>query len=154
MDIRLVERDRYKQEIAALVLRDLPEWFGIEESTKEYIETVIKYPFVAAFDHNLPIGFYSIRKENDKVLDMYVLGVLKQYHGTGVGTRLQEFVNQYANDHGYEYLMVLTLAEKKQNKEYLMTRKFYLNQGFIDFYQNDDIFDSQNPCQIMMKALK
>lgn len=153
MIIKLVETTTEKQDIARVVLRDLPEWFGIEESTLEYVENVSKYPFVAAYIDNVPIGFYSIREENKNVLDMYVLGVLKKYHNSGVGTKLQQYVDQYAKEKKYTYLMVLTLAEKVQNKEYLLTRDFYLKQGFIDFYQNDDIFDEYNSCQIMMKKV-
>ena len=153
MKIFEITDNNIKQTIAKTILQDLPEWFGIEESTKHYVDTVIKYPFVAAYDNDNPVGFYSLRPENEDVLDMYVLGVLKKYHGTGVGTALQEYVDVYAKDHDYKYLMVLTLAEKKQNREYLLTRKFYLKMGFTDFYQNDDIFDKHNPCQIMIKKI-
>ena len=153
IDIRFITDASVKQSIATTVLRDLPEWFGIEESTQEYIDTVVNYPFIAAYDGDSPIGFYSIRHENDNVLDMYVLGIVKEYHHQGIGTLLQHAVDEYARNNGYSYLMVLTLAEKVQNKEYLQTRSFYLSQGFIDFYQNDDIFDPHNPCQIMIKKL-
>ncbi len=153
MVINEVLSPNIKQEIARKILKDLPLWFGIDESTKEYIDTVVEYPFVAAYIDNQVVGFYSIREENEDVLDMYVLGVLRKYHGSGVGSELQKYVDNYALEHRYTYLMVLTLAEKKQNKEYLLTRNFYLKQGFIDFYQNDDIFDKNNPCQIMMKKL-
>ena len=153
MKIRFVEDNNQKQAIASKILNDLPEWFGIPESTKEYIDNVIKYPFVCIYDNQKPIGFYSLKEENKKVLDMYVLGVLKEYHHCGVGTLLQEFVDEYAKKKKYQYLMVLTLAEKAQNKEYLLTRNFYLKMGFIDFYQNDNIFDEYNPCQIMIKTI-
>ena len=153
MIIREIHKPQVKQTIAAKILLDLPEWFGIEESTKEYIENVAKYPFVAAFDESEPIGFYSLREENKDVLDMYVLGVLKKYHKKGVGTLLQKYVDEYAKNHQYKYMMVLTLAEKVQNKEYLLTRNFYLKMNFTDFFQNDSIFDEFNPCQIMIKQL-
>lgn len=153
MKIREIKENKQKQMVASLVLRDLPEWFGIEEATSEYINQVMNHPFIAVFQKEEPVGFYSLREENKKVLDMYVLGVLKKYHNTGVGTQLQQYVNEYAKNKGYKYLMVLTLAEKKQNKEYLQTRKFYLKMGFEDFYQSDDIFDKNNPCQVMIKTL-
>ena len=109
---------------------------------------------IVAYDNDdKVIGFYSVREENIDVLDMYVLGVLKEYHNKGVGSLLQEFVDKYALSKGYKYLMVLTLAKKANNKEYLLTRNFYLKMNFSDFYQNDDIFDKNNPCQIMIKQL-
>jgi GNAT superfamily N-acetyltransferase len=151
--INFVSNNDEKQFIAKTILRDLPEWFGIEASTNEYIKNVAKYPLIGAFLNGQAVGFYSIREENNRVLDMYVLGVLKKYHNQGIGTKLQAFVDAYAYSHNYQYLMVLTLAEKVKNKEYLQTRKFYLKQGFIDFYQNDRIFDAYNPCQIMLKTV-
>ncbi|AIO19531.1 Acetyltransferase (GNAT) family protein [Candidatus Izimaplasma bacterium HR1] len=153
MNIKVIENNDEKQKIASKILLNLPEWFGIEESTKEYVSNVIKYPFIAAYNNDEAIGFYSLREENKDVLEMYVLGILKKYHNQGIGTLLQEYVNKYARNKNYKYLMVLTLAEKVQNKEYLQTRNFYLKMNFIDFYQNDDIFDKFNPCQIMMKMI-
>ena len=153
LKIEFVEDNEDKKRIAVAILKDLPEWFGIEEATKEYIDTVTNYPFIAAYIDNKAVGFYSVKEENPHVLDMYVLGVMRNYHNQGLGTKLQAYVNDYAKSKNYKYLMVLTLAEKAQNKEYLKTRKFYLKQGFIDFYQNDNIFDHSNPCQIMLKQV-
>ncbi len=153
MKIIEIKDNTVKSNICKKVLCDLPEWFGIEESTKEYIDSVKKYTFVCAYEGEEAVGFYSLRKENDDVLDMYVLGVLKKYHGNGIGTKLQMFANEYAKSNNFKFLMVLTLAEEVGNKEYLLTRRFYLKQGFVDFYQNDNIFDKYNPCQIMMKKI-
>lgn len=153
MIIKEIFDEIQKQEISSCILNDLPEWFGIEESTKWYVDNVKMYPMFAVYENNKPIAFYSLRKENNDVLDMFVLGVLKKHHNKGVGTLLQNHVNKYALDNKYKYLMVLTLAKKVNNFEYLLTRKFYLKMGFIDFYQNDDIFNVSNPCQIMIKSL-
>lgn len=153
MLIKEIKDEKQKQTIASSILNDLPEWFGLDDSTKEYIENVKKHPMFAAFEDNQAVGFYSVRKENKDVLDMYVLGVLKKYKNKGVGTLLQNYVDNYALEEGYKYLMVLTLAKKANNKEYLQTRDFYLKMNYIDFYQDDNIFDVNNPCQIMMKIL-
>jgi len=153
MEIREVFDNETKQIITAKVLNDLPEWFGIEESTKEYIGNVVKYPFIAAFIDDEAVGFYSLREENIYTLDMYVLGVLKEYHNKGVGTKLQEYANRYAKRNSFKYMIVITLAEKANNYEYSLTRKFYLKMGFIDLYQSDQIFDSYNPAQILIKIV-
>lgn len=153
MFIKEIKDEIQKQEIASSILKDLPKWFGLDESTKEYIESVKNYPMFSAFEENQAIGFYSVREENKDVLDMYVLGVIKKYHNKGVGTLLQNYVDNYALEQGYKYLMVLTLAKKANNEEYLQTRNFYLKMNYIDFYQDDNIFDANNPCQIMMKII-
>ena len=142
-----------KQQITEDVLRDLPEWFGIEEATRHYIDEVVKYPFIALYVEDKAIGFYSLREENKDVLDMYVLGIKKEYHGKGLGTKLQDYVNEYAKNNGYSYVIVLTLSDKHPDKGYALTRDFYHKNGFIDIYQSDKIWDPTNPTQIMMKKL-
>lgn len=148
-----VKKTSDKEKIAEEVLRDLPEWFGIEESTKEYINTVKNYPFIVCYHEEEVVGFYSLREENSHTLDMYVLGIKKKFHGKGFGTKLQKYVNEYAKNHGYSYLIVLTLSEKHSDKNYALTREFYHKMGFIDIYQSDKIWDESNPTQIMIKKL-
>lgn len=151
--IKEIKDPQEKQAITEDVLRDLPEWFGIEDAIKEYVHGVKDKPFFAAFDKDNPVGFYCVRKENDYVLDLYVLGIKRSHHRLGIGKNLQSHVEAYALTKGYQYLMVLTLAKKSYDEAYLKTRKFYLDIGFIDFYQNDDIFSKDDPCQIMLKKL-
>lgn len=151
--IKEIKDPQVKQVITEDVLRDLPEWFGIEAATKEYIQGVKDKVFFAAYDKDNPIGFYCVREENQQVLDLYVLGIKRSHHRLGIGKALQRHVEAYAINKGYQYLMVLTLAKKAYDEAYLKTRKFYLDMGFIDFYQNDDIFSKEDPCQIMMKKL-
>ena len=151
--IKEIVDNNLKQVIYEDVLKDLPEWFGIEESTRHYIDKVVKYKFMALYVGEHAVGFYSLREENKDVLDMYVLGIKKQYHGRGLGSTLQDFVNDYAKTHGYSYVMVLTLSEKHSDKGYALTRDFYHKNGFIDIYQSDKIWDKSNPTQIMIKKL-
>ncbi len=142
-----------KQSICEEVLRDLPEWFGIEESTKQYIADVANYPFIAMYEDNDVVGFYSLREENKDTLDMFVLGTKKKYHGLGYGTKLQEYVFEYALKHNYKYCMVLTLSKAHKDKGYALTRDFYHKMGFVDVYESNKIWDESNPTQIMIKRI-
>lgn len=40
-----IEDASLKEQIAETVLKDLPEWFGLPDSTKEYVEKVEICPF-------------------------------------------------------------------------------------------------------------
>jgi GNAT superfamily N-acetyltransferase len=151
--IKEIKEAELKSTICEDVLRDLPEWFGIEDALKEYIESVKKYVFFAVYEKNEVVGFYSLREENPQTLDMYVLGVKKKFHGLGFGTRLQEYVNEYAKKKGYIYLIVLTLSKRHPDVGYSKTRDFYHKMGFIDVYESDKIWDKHNPTQIMIKKL-
>lgn len=151
--IKEIRNNDIKQTICKSVLLDLPEWFGIEEARRHYIDEVVNYPFIALFVGDKAVGFYSLREENSNVLDMYVLGILKEYHGKGLGRKLQEYVNEYAKKNGYSYVMVLTLSEKHPDIGYKMTRDFYHKMEFIDMFQSNKIWDKNNPTQIMIKKL-
>lgn len=142
-----------KQEICKEVLYDLPEWFGIEEATAHYIESVKDMVFLAAYDHDEVVGFYALREENKDTIDMYVLGIKKKYHGQGYGTILQERVFDYARVNNYKYALVLTLSKSHSDKGYAMTRDFYHKMGFVDIYESNKIWDEHNPTQIMIKRL-
>ena len=61
MKIIFETNNSIKQKVCSEVLRDLPEWFGIEEATAHYIDSVTNYPFITAYsDKNEVMGFYSI----------------------------------------------------------------------------------------------
>jgi GNAT superfamily N-acetyltransferase len=141
-----------KSSIAEEVLRNLPEWFGIEEATKYYIDQVKEYPLFAIYETDL-IGFYSVREENKDTLDMFVLGLKKKYHGQGYGKLLQEYVFDYAKKQGYLFCMVLTLSDAHPDQGYKKTREFYHKCGFKDIYESNKIWDESNPTQIMIKVL-
>lgn len=50
-----------KSELTEKVLRSLPDWFGIEESTKAYINTSSKLPMFIANKENSFVGFLSLK---------------------------------------------------------------------------------------------
>ena len=151
--IKEVFDDIIKEQIAKSVLLDLPEWFGREESRKRYIENVKKYPFIALYVDMEPVGFYSLREENINTLDMYVLGMKKEYHGKGYGTALQQYVFDWAKTNGYEMVMVLTLSKSHPDIHYAKTRQFYHKQGFVNLYETNKIWGKEYPTQIMIKKL-
>lgn len=150
--IREITDDIEKQRIAREILIDLPEWFGIEEALNDYVDSVVKYPFIVIEEDEV-IGFYSLREENPETLDMYVLGIKKKYHGKGYGSKLQNFIDAWAKEKGYKRLIVLTLSSKSTDKNYAMTRDFYHKVGFVDMYESDKIWDEYNPTLIMMKVI-
>lgn len=57
--IRYITDKEQKRDIAAEVLGNLTEWFGLPESTKEYIEKGQEMPFWTA-------------EENGKTVDSYL----------------------------------------------------------------------------------
>ena len=62
--------------------------------------------------------------------EIYVMGILKEYHRNGLGHLLWEAFLEYAKEHGYEYVQVKTV-KKGQYKEYDITNAFYEKNDLI-----------------------
>lgn len=54
-----VDDPEEKEEIVSEVLLDLPEWFGLPESTKRYIEESRRLPLWVARNNKGTIGFIT-----------------------------------------------------------------------------------------------
>lgn len=55
--VKEIEDKEQKAEISREVLNDLPEWFGMPESTEEYITDSHDKPLLASFHHDEVAGF-------------------------------------------------------------------------------------------------
>lgn len=80
MKIKEVNDEQEKREISTYILKSLPNWFGIPESTQEYIDESSKLPFFIAITESKPIGFISVKENNKYTAEIYVMGVLTDYH--------------------------------------------------------------------------
>ena len=142
-----------KTECTNTILRKLPEWFGIEESIQEYVNTVYKYPFWAAFDKDNCIGFFSGKIHYNRTGDIYVCGIDPEYHGKGIGTLLYKELENYFIRNACDYVIVKTLSEKNADTNYAKTRNFYKKIGFKELLTLTEMWDTNNPCLIMIKNL-
>ena len=139
-----------KKRIAAL--KSLPDWFGIEESMRRYIDESAQMPFWADFDNGEPIGFIALKETSPYTAEIDVMGVLPQSHRRGAGMRLWQAFRQYAVEHGYEYAQVKTV-QKGRYAEYDATNAFYEHIGFRALECLPTLWDEQNPCQIYVQRL-
>ena len=58
--IKEVKDEEQKMAVVAEILHDLPEWFGIPESTQAYIEGAKDLQVWAAFQESNLLGFVSL----------------------------------------------------------------------------------------------
>ena len=142
-----------KSAICNSVLRALPSWFGIETAIVDYVKEVQTMPFYAAFDGVEPVGFVAIKIHNPYTSEIYVMGVLKEYHRKGIGRKLVALCEQYCKDNNMEYLTVKTLDESRESKSYEKTRLFYLSVGFRPLEVFPLLWDEDNPCLFMAKHI-
>ena len=153
MVIKELNDEQEKREISASILKSLPNWFGIPESTQEYINESSNLPLFAAIDESKPLGFISIKENNQYTAEIYVMGVLPNYHKQGIGKTLLNRVLQWAKEKGYEFLQVKTLDESHPDVYYAGTRKFYTSVGFKPLECLPELWGKENPCLIMIQHI-
>ncbi|MBT3273983.1 MAG: GNAT family N-acetyltransferase [Spirochaetales bacterium] len=142
-----------KHQICDRILRNLPEWFGIEEAIVDYADTVRSLPFVTASDGKNVIGFCAIKVHYGINADLYVLGIIKKYHRLGIGTRMLAFTEGYMRENRIPYLTVKTLSERHPDKNYADTRAFYKHFGFQPFEELLSLWGEANPCLNLLKKV-
>lgn len=150
--IQRIKDDREKQQIAATVLHDLPDWFGLPESTQNYIEQSKHMPFWAAYAGDRPVGFLALKQTSPATAEIYVMGVLKEYHHMGIGRELYRAFESFAQSHGYSYAQVKTV-QMGRYEEYDRTNRFYLAMGFQELECFPTLWDEWNPCQVYVKYI-
>jgi len=148
-----IKNNAEKAEYTEVVLRKLPEWFGIEEALVEYVNTVNKYPYWAAFDKNNCIGFFSGKIHYNRTGEIYVCGIDPAYHGKGIGTLLYKELEKYFTQKGCEYVIVKTLSDTNPDAHYAKTRAFYIKMGFTELVTLTEMWDEINLCLIMIKRI-
>lgn len=149
--IRKIKNKEEKKEIARVILEDLPEWFGLPESTENYIEEGADLPFWAAFEGDRPIGFVNLTESSEDCGDVFCMGVLKECHRKGTGRKLMEALEEEAAKK-YSYLQVKTVDEGHYD-EYDQTIAFYKKVGFKKLEVFPTLWDEWNPCLILIKKI-
>ena len=98
--VREIVDKKEEEEISREVLYDLPEWFGISESTAAYISDSQDMPFLACFADGECAGFIVLNAMSNDCADIYVMGIKKKFHRMGVGTMLHEAYEDMARERG------------------------------------------------------
>lgn len=154
MDIKIKEIDdrREKDAVSREVLYDLPEWFGMPESTEEYIHDSQEKPFLACYINDELAGFVVLNATSKDCAEIFVIGIKKQFHRMGLGSALLEAYEMMAKKKGYTYAQVKTV-QMGRYKEYDMTNRFYIAMGYKELECFPTLWDEWNPCQIYIKYL-
>lgn len=83
--IKEVKYEDQKMVVVAEILKDLPEWFGIPESTQAYIEGAKDLQVWAAFQESDLLGFVSLSYSSEDCAEIDCLGVKKLIKVEGLG---------------------------------------------------------------------
>ena len=124
MSVVEVEEPSARSRLCETVLRDLPEWFGIESATAAYVRDVAELPTLAIGD--------------DAILSLKLHTPLA--------------AEEYLRARRVEYLQVKTLGPSDPDEGYARTRAFYEARGFVALEEIHELWE-QNPCLLMVKRL-
>ena len=149
--IKEVKDEEQKMAVVAEVLKDLPEWFGMPESTQAYSEGAKDLQVWAAYQEGDLLGFVSLSYSSEDCAEIDCLGVKKGHQGRGIGSQLLANLESEAGKQ-VDYLQVKTVAEGS-NKDYDRTNVFYRSLGFKKLEIFPQLWGPQNPCQILIKKI-
>jgi len=150
MKVVEIEDPAERSRIAEAVLRDLPDWFGIESATRHFIAVAAELPtFAVEPDH----GFVCVKRHTPSAAELYVLGVRRKLHRRGIGRALVAAAEQWCRARGVRFLQVKTLGPSREDESYAATRRFYEALGFVTLEELDGLWGEGNPALLLVKEL-
>jgi ribosomal protein S18 acetylase RimI-like enzyme len=153
MDFIITGPLQNQSSVCVPILRNLPEWFGIEEAILDYEREIEQLPtFVAQTDGNV-VGFLSLKQHNLFSAEILVMAVHPEAQRSGIGRALVAAAENHVRLLGIEYMQVKTLGPSRPDEGYARTRAFYEAIGYRPLEELTKIWDEQNPCLIMIKSL-
>jgi coenzyme F420-0:L-glutamate ligase / coenzyme F420-1:gamma-L-glutamate ligase len=141
-----------RSRIAEAVLRDLPEWFGIEESTRQYIEDAASLQTLVV---EPDAGFLCLKQHTLRAAEIYIMGVRREQHRKGIGRALVAAAESWCRVRGIPYLHVKTLGPSRPDPGgYDATRAFYEAVGFVALEELHGLWDENNPTLVLVKDVR
>ncbi|WP_455530436.1 GNAT family N-acetyltransferase [Ruminococcus sp.] len=141
-----------KRAVARKVLEALHDWFEVDESREKYIAESAGQTFIAAKESNEYVGFLCLKETGRETVELAVMGVLRDFHRSGIGMQLFEEGKRTAKAQGYEFMQVKTV-KMGVYEDYDRTNRFYLACGFKELEVINEIWGDDNPCQIYVMSL-
>jgi ribosomal protein S18 acetylase RimI-like enzyme len=153
MKYREIDVASEKSTVCGSVLRALPDWFGIEESIRDYVSDVFGMKMWAVFDGDKAIGFCALNVHYKSSAEIHVMGILAEYHRRGIGREFVRLCEDFCAENGHEFLSVKTLDSSHPDKYYARTREFYLSMGFKNLELFKTLWGESNPCLMLIKHI-
>jgi GNAT superfamily N-acetyltransferase len=116
------------------ITADLPEYFGLPEVNEHYAIGVRSRSNLAAKAGEEYVGLISIDFPYPENANIYWMGILRQYHRTGIGKILSYEAFKQAKNRGAKTISVETLSPEETDENYLKTYQFYKSLGFAPLF--------------------
>lgn len=141
-----------KSSVCEPILRSLPQWFGVEESTAQYVRDIGDHPTFLASVEGQVVGFLALRHHSEYAAEIHVMGVRPEAHRQGIGRALIIAAQDFLRERGVVFLQVKTLGPSNPDANYARTRAFYAAMGFRQLEEFEHLWDC--PCLLMVKSIR
>jgi GNAT superfamily N-acetyltransferase len=135
------------------IMEALPSWFGIPSSVDDYVAVADRSPTVIASLESREVGLLTLVTHSPYAAEVYVMGVLPDFHGQGIGRALLRYAERLLSADRVEFLQVKTLSPSKPDTGYEGTRAFYVRCGFRPLEEFPDLWGPDNPALQMIKVV-
>ncbi len=135
------------------ILAALPTWFGVPASVEDYVAAAERNPTVVGSCRDADVGLATIVRHSEYAAEVYVMGVLPEYHRRGVGRAMLRHVEAALAADGIEFLQVKTLSPSHPDEGYRKTRAFYLAYGFRPLEEFPTLWSPDQPALQLVKTL-
>src|SRR5262245_46342549 len=137
------------------VLRALPDWFGIEESLRQYVAdaaNTAKFETYVADDAGRVIGFVTLRRHFAESGEIHCLGAMPEFHGRGIGRALVAKSEEVLRGGGAVYFHLKIMGPSRPCEFYARTLAFYRAIGFVPLEEIHGLW-GKIPCLVLVKKL-
>jgi len=138
----------------ALVLDQLPTWFGISEANEAYVAAADTHPSVIASVDGADVGITTVMHHSPYAAEVHLMAVVPAHHRHGIGTAMLRHLEGRLADAGVEFLQVKTLSAAHPDAGYAATRAFYLASGFRPLEEFPTLWDESNPALQLIKTVR
>jgi GNAT superfamily N-acetyltransferase len=142
-----------RQSECAVVLRSLPQWFGIEESLQEYVADTGTKPTFATESGGRVTAFLSLQEHFPESWEVHCIAVHADFRGKGQGSHLLAHAEQWLRGRGAKFLQIKTIAATKEDPYYAESRAFYLAKGYVPVEVFTTLWQPWNPALQLIKSL-
>jgi GNAT superfamily N-acetyltransferase len=152
-ELQLQDRPAGAGDTCRNILETLPSWFGIPASVENYVAVADRSPTVIASLESREVGLLTLVRHSPYAAEVYVMGVLPDFHRQGIGQALLQHAEGMLAADGVELLQVKTLSPSEPDAGYENTRAFYVRCGFRPVEEFPDLWGPDNPALQMIKVV-
>ncbi len=136
----------------ARIAASLPEWFGRPDANAFYAREIAAKTTFAARAAGEIVGLVALQPHFEASVEIWWLGVRRDWRGRGVGKRLIARAAAQARAICRTRLVLATLSPRSADPRYAETRAFYERVGFEPLIEVDGP-DAATPMMWMIRRL-